>query len=139
MKKIVFLIVAIVVTFAPVFARNWVEVAKKVYIDADSVEPYIDEFNRQKPSEYIYWSKNLNNGSPSYKDWEKNYNKKVWYTLNREIVSCSQKTLTLKVMVIYDLKNNPIDSIEVPSYAMQPSSVVPDSIGELILNSICGG
>ena len=69
----------------------------------------------------------------------KNYNKKVWYTLNREIVSCSQKTLTLKVMVIYDLKNNPIDSIEVPSYAMQPSSVVPDSIGELILNSICGG
>lgn len=42
-------------------------------------------------------------------------------------------------MVIYDLKNNPIDSIEVPSYAMQPSSVVPDSIGELILNSICGG
>lgn len=139
MKKIVFLIVAIVVTFAPVFARNWVEVANKVYIDADSVEPYIDEFNRQKPSEYIYWSKELNNGSQGYKDLEKDYNKKVWYTLNREIVSCSQKTLTLKVMVVYDLKGNLIEKTEVPSYAMQPSSVVPDSLGELLFNSICGG
>jgi hypothetical protein len=44
-------------TILPTFATNWVEVGEKLYIDIDTIEPYVDDFGYTKPNQYSYWVK----------------------------------------------------------------------------------
>lgn len=138
MKKILLMfLLFFTIASVPAFARNWVEFAHKMYIDTDSIEPYIDGIRVSRKEEYVFWTKNLNDGSEPYKDWEKTYNKKIWYDLSKNVISCQQKTLMLKSIAIYDLKGNVIHADEIPFAYQEAYSIIPDSVGEIIYSIVC--
>lgn len=138
MKKILLMfLLFFTIASVPAFARNWVEFANKMYIDTDSIEPYIDGISASRKEEYVFWTKNLNDGSEPYKDWEKTYNKKIWYDLSKNVISCQQKTLTLQAIAIYDLKGSVIKTDEIPFVYQEARSIIPDSVGEIIYSIVC--
>lgn len=138
MKKILLMFfLFFTIASVPTFARNWVEFAHKMYIDTDSIEPYIDGIRASRKEEYVFWTKNLNDGSEPYKDWEKTYNKKIWYDLSKNVISCQQKTLTLQTLAIYDLKGSVIKIDEIPFVYQEAHSIIPDSVGEIIYSIVC--
>ncbi len=137
MKKYLSILIIFMCAFLPVYARNWVEVTNKIYIDTDSIEPYINELDRIEKGKFVFWTKNLNDGTQNFKNFENEYNKKIWYVLDKEIISCNQKTLSVKTLIFYDLKGNVINNIEIPYFAHNAYSIAPDSIGELFYNGIC--
>lgn len=137
MKKLFLICTIMFFAIQPVFSANWKQFIEKSYIDIDSIKPNIDILGEPIPSEYTYWTKELNDGREYFTDMEKYYNKKVWYVLNKEFVNCNKKTMGLQARIIYDLKAQPINSLEISSYEQKANSVVPDSVGELLYNIIC--
>ena len=58
MKKILLMfLLFFTIASVPAFARNWVEFANKMYIDIDSIEPYIDGIRVSRKEEYVFWTK----------------------------------------------------------------------------------
>lgn len=138
MKKILLMfLLFFTIASVPAFARNWVEFTNKRYIDIDSIEPYVVGIRASRKEEYVFWTKNLNDGSDGYKDLEKSYNKKIWYDLSKNVISCQQKTLTLQAIAIYDLKGNVIKTGEIPFAYQEAHSIIPDSVGEIIYSIVC--
>lgn len=137
MKKIVILLFTLMIFMQPVFSATWEQFTEKSYIDVESIRPNLDILGEKIPGEFVFWTKNLNNGKNYFKDREKEYNKKIWYILNQEIVNCPKRTLAIKSVIIYDTNSNVIDSTDFQHY-LSPQSVVPESVGEILYNGICG-
>lgn len=136
MKKI--LVLLFLLSFAlPVCAANWKQIAEKEYVDLDSIEKYTDVYNSRNNNIYSFWIKSLNDKTSFFTDYEKSYNKKIWYKMTRNLIDCKNKTITLKSITIYDLKRQVIDTYEVPDYAIKWNSIIPDSVGEGYYYGVC--
>ena len=133
MKKILMILLLTIVIILPTYATNWVQVGEKLYIDTDSIEPYVNDYGNIEPNRYSYWTKNLNDGSESWRKSEKFYNKKIWYYTFKEIIDINRKSISSKSFVIYDLKSNVIQISEQRDYNLEWQSIVPDSVGDLKL------
>lgn len=133
--KLLLLFTLLSVSVLPVFAINWISCADKIYVDSDNIAPYYDILGNQVKGEYTYWLKVLNNQSDSFKSLEKDFNKKIWYNLSYNKISCKTRTTTPINVYFYDLKNNPIETFNL-SYE-QPSAIVPGSVSDFIYQSVC--
>ena len=134
MKKILLFLIMLAL---PVYAVNWKPVAEKQYIDLDSIEIYGSKYQTQNNEIYSFWIKALNNKSPGFIEMEKVYNKKVWYSLNKYLIDCRDKTIATKSVALYDLDRHPINILEVPNYSIQWDSIVPESAGKSYYYIIC--
>ena len=133
--KLLLLFTLLSVSVLPVFAINWISCADKIYVDSDNIAPYYDILGNQVKGEYTYWLKVLKDQSASFKSLEKDFNKKIWYYLSYNKISCKTRTTTPINMYFYDLKNNPIETFNL-SYE-QPSAIVPGSVSDFIYQSVC--
>jgi hypothetical protein len=131
MKKTLMTCLLILATILPTFATNWVQVGEKQYLDTDTIEPFIDDYGRRVPNQYSFWVKLLNTNSNSIKLIEKRYNKKVWYTMYKEVIDLKRKTSATKFYTFYDLKGGPISGEEINGVLMEWSSIIPNTVGEL--------
>ncbi len=129
MKKFLIILLLTIATVLPTFATNWVQVGDKTYIDIDTIEPFVNDYGQVIPNQYSYWEKTLNNGD--FKKLEKQYNKKIWYMLSKNVIDLKRKTSAIKFSVLYDLKENSIDPLEIMSSLMNWQSIVPNTVGEL--------
>ncbi len=136
MKKC-FLLPLLVLFVLPVSATTWEQIDTKRYIDLDSIEKYNDKYDSRKSEIYSFWIKSLNDESQYFTDFEKDYNKKVWYTMTRNLINCDNKTITPKAIIFYDLSHRVIKNFELPAYSLEWHSIIPDSIGEDYYYGIC--
>ena len=136
MKRLIFLLFLMIIML-PAFSATWQQIDNKRYIDIDSIETYKTKYDFEKSVIYSFWIKSLNNKSNYFNDIEKKYNKTVWYDVTRTLINCSDKTITTKSFVFYDLNSHVITSHEVPGYSLDWESIVPDSIGEEYYYNIC--
>ena len=135
--KLLLLFTLLSISALPVFAINQISCADKIYVDSDNIAPYYDILENQVKGEYTYWLKVLNDQSDSFKSLEKDFNKKIWYYLSYNKISCKTRTISSINMYFYDLKNNPIETFNL-SYE-QPSAIVPGSVSDFIYQSVCLG
>ena len=135
--KLLLLFTLLSISALPVFAINQISCADKIYVDSDNIAPYYDILENQVKREYTYWLKVLNDQSDSFKSLEKDFNKKIWYYLSYNKISCKTRTISSINMYFYDLKNNPIETFNL-SYE-QPSAIVPGSVSDFIYQSVCLG
>lgn len=133
--KLLLLFTLLSISALPVFAINWISCADKIYVDSDNIAPYYDILGNQVKGEYTYWLKVLNDQSDSFKSLEKDFNKKIWYNLGYNKISCKTRTTTPINVYFYDLKNNLIETFNL-SYE-QPSAIVPGSVSDFIYQSVC--
>lgn len=80
MKKFVLIILFVFFTLSA-YSADWVEISEKTYIDKDTLRTYVDEYSHSHSEQIVFWRKSLNDGSEYFKNIEKEYNKKVWYTM----------------------------------------------------------
>lgn len=113
-------------------AATWIEVGEKLYIDRDSIE-YTKTYSGQQQA--TFWTKELNDGSDVFKKLEKRYNKKVWYTLNRQLINCDKKEIGITDSIDYDLKREYIETYYFGSNSL--SAIVPESYGEYLYKIVC--
>jgi len=131
MKKFLIILLLMLTIILPTFATNWVQVGEKIYMDTDTIEPFIDDYGHRVPNQYSYWVKILNNNSSNIKSIEKRYNKKIWYTMYKEVIDLNRKTSAMKFFTHYDLKDAPIVGQEIDSILMDWTSIIPNTVGEL--------
>lgn len=135
MKK--FVLIILFVFFAlSAYSADWVEISEKTYIDKDTLRTYVDEYSHSHSEQIVFWRKSLNDGSEYFKNIEKEYNKKVWYTMVQEIANTKNRTMCIKSIAYYDLKGNPFFNSDIRDYALQWQSIIPNSYGEYIYNSL---
>ena len=128
MKKIFIILLLTIATILPTFATCWVQTGEKCYIDTDTIEPFVDDSGNIVPNQYSFWIKCLNDGSQNIRNEEKRLNKKIWYMLCKEVIDINRKVRAAKTFAIYDLKDKPINSVEVPSVLMEWQSIVPNTV-----------
>ena len=145
MKKIFAAFVFIVLlSILPCFAFDWVQVDDqgKQFIDISSIQKYNYKYNSgsEKGYYYSFWKKSLNNNSEVYKKFEKIYKKKVWYSMDKIVVNCSNEQFAFKSGVFYDLNDEPIigSSFENIDAMLNWISIVPGTVGNNWYNYVCG-
>lgn len=139
MKKVYLLIITLLFLSIPAFATNWYQLQDKIYIDLDSIQPYNAQFglSNNQTNTYIFWSKELNTNSNTFKDIENIYHKKFWFVMNREVINCNNQTMGLTSYADYDLNGNVLGSHEYDNYQIKWYSIVPDTISNLFYNIVC--
>jgi hypothetical protein len=60
----------------------------------------------------------------------------VAYSLSRDTYNCTDRTSASTMVVEYDIKGNSVDS---SADYRPPRLVIPDSVGEILLDAVCGG
>lgn len=128
MKKLLLLFILTIATISPTVATEWIETGEKSYIDIDSIERYVDDYGNEVSSQYVYWTKYLNNGAEYFKYSEKMYNKKIWYIMSKEVIDLDKKVSYAKYTFVYDLKGNVIDSYS--DFETLKSPIVPDTVSD---------
>lgn len=130
MKKSL-LFIFLLLSGLPALCSNWQEIHDKEYIDVDSI--------KQENNQYAYaWFKNLNPGN-----WEKINNKYHHFSTSLYIFDCKGKKIDAIAQTSYGLKGEILNvfdysSIYNPKNSTTWRSIVPDSIGELKYNAVCG-
>ena len=113
----------------PVLAAEWKQIEEKSYIDIASIQEYNDpssyDKKRYNRNEKEFWIKSLNDKSSYFTDYEKTYNKKVWYIILKYIVDCNNKTIATKSGAIYDTNGNLIDSYDVEHILLNRNDIIP--------------
>ena len=136
MKKILVLLLLLLFTL-PNYAANWKQTYEKEYVDLDSIEKYIDVYNSRNNNIYSFWIKSLNDKNSYFTDFEKQYNKKIWFIKTRNLIDCKNKMISVKALIIYDDKGQSIHNYEASEYSIKWNSIVPDSIGEDYYYEVC--
>lgn len=142
MKKKFCVLFIISCLILPVFAAEWKQIAEKDYIDISSVKEFNDgdtySKKRYNRNEKEFWIKQLNDKSSYFTNFEKNYNKKVWYTMSKMIVDCNNKTLATKSFLIYDTNGKVIDQYEEEyDSLLKRNQIIPETKGEYWCDIVC--
>ena len=124
MRKILFLIILIIVAFSPVLASDWYELYSKAYIDRESIS--------WKGNVISFWTKTLNPGS-----WKLIDNKKIWYLLSYNKISCRERKYSIQTLVAYDLKGNVVSTIDIPDALLEWQNIVPDTRDDVLYDVFC--
>lgn len=104
----------------PSLGANWVG-TPKLYIDKDSFETYYKNGNK-----YVsVWIKMLNKGQ-----FEPINNKRIWYTISKAHVDCSNKKIGFTSTAYYGLDRYVLysDDTQYPDFYDIP----PESLGEVV-------
>lgn len=138
MKKRFLIIFLLAFFITTVQASEWKEYNTKSYIDVSSIEKLDNESFKKNDLIYSFWIKMLNDKSPYFIDLEKNYNKKIWYSMDKLLINCKNKTIAVKSSIFYDLKGYSIDSYDISNQILlRWNSIAPDSRGEALYYGIC--
>lgn len=131
MKYFAIFIVIFSALIMSVEAATWIELDNKLYIDRDSID-----YTRTNLGQIVtFWTKELNDGTEVFKDLELKYKKKIWYTMNKNIVYCNTKKIGITDSIDYDLKGSVIKSYYYSSYDV--SSIIPETYGEYFYTIVC--
>ena len=141
MKNFIVLLFLLTISMLQVQATNWIQVDDKMYMDVDSIEFFVSDgqYNKRN-NQYSFWVKSLNDGSDNYKQLEKHFNKKVWYSLSKYVVDINTQKIAQKTSVLYAVnEKQPLDSYEEQfDTLLRWQTIVPNSVGELMFNIVRG-
>ena len=124
MKKVLFTIIFITAVFSPVLASEWSELYSKAYIDMESIN--------WKGNVVSFWTKTLNPGN-----WKPIDNKKIWYLLSYNKISCKDKKSSFQTLVAYDLKGEAVSSLDIPDASLEWTNIIPDTRDDILYNVFC--
>lgn len=102
----------------------------------DSIKQYVDDSGVQNQNKYTFTSKILNDNSSLFVQFEKIFNKKIWYILQVNIIDINIKKRALKYSKIYDTKGNIIHS-EITNDSNLKWKLIASS--DNIYNIVCEG
>lgn len=141
MKNFIVLLFLLTISMLQVQASNWIQVDDKMYMDVDSIEFFVSDgqYNKRN-NQYSFWVKSLNDGSDNYKQLEKHFNKKVWYSLSKYVVDINTQKIAQKTSVLYAVnEKQPLDLYEEQfDTLLRWQTIVPNSVGELMFNIVRG-
>lgn len=141
MKNFIVLLFLLTISMLQVQATNWIQVDDKMYMDVDSIEFFVSDgqYNKRN-NQYSFWVKSLNDGSDNYKQLEKHFNKKVWYSLSKYVVDINTQKIAQKTSVLYAVnEKQPLDLYEEQfDTLLRWQTIVPNSVGELMFNIVRG-
>lgn len=131
MKRILIICLLLLGIFLPTFAKNWLEIGNKTYIDTDSIEQYVDDYGNIQRTQYTLWLKRLNDNSELFKNLEKLHSKKIHYVLSKEMIDIKTKRLASKTIVLYGIDGHVVDSFECKDLLLEWHSIIPDTVGDV--------
>ena len=70
-----------------VFAADWVQIDEKTYLDSSSVHQYQYSLDNRNDRIYSVWLKLLNDGTQIWKEIENDAGKKIWYSLDLDVLN----------------------------------------------------
>ena len=135
MKKIL-VIFAIFILTLPSFATQWKEISEDMQIDMDSIEPYINHYGNIEPDKFVFWVKKINNNSNIFLQLEKYYKKNIGYFVDKEVIDCKLKKISIKSNYIYDKDSKLIHKFDFDDFRSDWSSIVPDSKDQLLFKEV---
>ncbi len=119
------------------YASNWITISQdgKSFIDTSSISSHYCLGNNC----YSVWLKHLNKGDDEDKEINAYLGKVWWYKKVQYVINCQKKEIATKSIAFYDLHDEPItEGIKtLPDYNLSWESVIPETIGEGILNTAC--
>jgi hypothetical protein len=136
MKSTVLLAILLIVTLSS-FAQDWVYVSSgadetKWYVKSE----YVKKGDYDSKDNIRIWTK-----KELKKTTIKKSGKNVTYTNVQElqliVADCSERKIKFVSGTVYDSQGKLIDSWSVPDYSQEWADVVPDSMGEAMLDKIC--
>jgi len=136
--KATFLTAALLILTLTSFAQDWVFVGtdsedNKWYVKSEYVKK--GDYDNSGDNIRIWTKKELK------KTTIKKSGKTMSYANVKElqliVTDCSEKKIKFVTSTVYDSQGKSIDSWTLPDYAQEWVDVVPDSMGEAILNKIC--
>lgn len=138
MKKIIFILCGLGFVCLSTQAANWIQTGQKTYLDRSSISKYNDIYSRN--SIYSFWTKNLYNESEFDEFLENKYGHKYWYSKVLVLMDCSNKERAVKSGTWYNLQEKVTynGTSVYDDYSLQWSPVIPESIGEVEYNYVCG-
>ncbi len=138
MKKLFLIAVLLIFINSDItFASNWKQIDNGLFMDTDSITTYIDKLGFKQTDIRSYWTKELNDNGAYFTNYEKEYNKKISYTMTRALINCKQRKVAPKAVVIYDTEGNFIKKFNFPIYRSSWNNIIPDSRGDLFYNILC--
>lgn len=135
MKRIALILFLLFSLCVPVYAANFVEIARDdrylIYIDADSIE-----LRKTNNNEYIVaWIKWIYRGD-SAKELSKEYKQKVDHKMSFLALNRDARQMQSLSDHLYDKKGNILEDGSWQFQSSEYSEVIPNSYGELIYDFI---
>lgn len=141
MRKRIFVLVVLCLVVLPVFAANWKQIGETEYIDVSSIKPYNDPYPYEKAkynrNEVEFWLKTLNDKSYYFTKFERYYNKKMWYKVNKTIIDCNNKTIARKSTYLYDTQGNAVLEPASSDLLLERLDIAPETKSELYYKYVC--
>lgn len=133
-----FLLFLFIVLTSKVSAQDWVYIGQDVKGNKSYCQSkYVSKGgNFGNESIYKVWTKKVYKSTFIYKNGKKVAVNNV-YTLCLSEYDCSEKREKIISTSTYNTSGNLIDSYKVPEYLQEWNEIVPESIGEAIINKIC--
>lgn len=135
MKKL-FLILAIMLISLPTYATNWVEVKDKVYVDTDSIEPFVNDYGRIEPDKFIFWTKKMNDNSNTFMSLENYYKRLIGHFVDKEVIDFQLKRIAIKANNIYDTDSKLMNKFDIVNYRMDWHYITPDTNDQAIYDEV---
>ena len=111
----------------PVCASNWTEVASGVFVDNESIEPYINDYGNEESDKYSFWVKKMNNNSYTFTSLESYYKKKIEYFIDKEVIDYTQKRIAIKSNCIYGTNSELMNRFDYAHQRLDWKYIVPDT------------
>lgn len=129
MKNLCLILIVFLILCMKVYASTWVQVGDNYFIDKDSIEYYINDMGETQYNKKIYWMKTIN-VNDSYKQIEKDLEKKISYVLTQNIIDITLKKITVKAIIFYDEDGNAIFNHTRKERELNWEAIAPNSNGE---------
>ncbi|MCQ2754466.1 MAG: hypothetical protein MJ231_05395 [bacterium] len=127
MKKLFLTFLFAMFIITPSFASNWIEVSTGVFVDGESIEPYINDFGNEESDKYIFWTKRMNNNGYKYTSLESYYKKKIEYFVDKEIIDFTHKRIAIKSNCIYGVNSELINRFDYANQRIDWKYIIPDT------------
>lgn len=134
MKKLLLIICCLLVL--PVHAASWVQISDNEYIDADSVQNYVNDHGDVKYKQKSFWTKKINDGDKFFENLNKINNDKIKYIKTRHIIDFNNNSLAIKGAALYGTDESVISSYTNEDFRLNWMSIVPETVGEEYYNLI---
>jgi hypothetical protein len=114
------------------FSQNWIYVGSAT----NGNKYYLRSNNTSETGYKKVWSKTVGK-SFQYKKNGKTHTLLNGYSIDLHEYDCSGRKVKLLSYVYYNSKGTPVHSVTLQSYETEWWDVIPDSIGEMLLNKVC--
>ena len=111
------------------YAATWVQLDDDNFIDKDSIKRYANDRSELQLNKKIVWMKLLNTNNV-YEPFEKDYKKKVAFSLSQLIFDLSRNQIATKSITLYDQNGASIYSHTSRDYELKWEAIIPNSKGE---------